>query len=604
MLKTEIGPVYPPAMQMGGSLDLMGIPVHKVGASDILNFMATVIETGKQAIVLNVNVYIANTAFRNPWMKALFNESQLVFCDGDGIRWGLRILGHIPPPKVTYNIWLWLLADWCQDRDFSIYLLGAQPGVAEQAAIKLKNRYPGLRILGTHQGFFEKQGPENDAVVDQINRLCPDILLVCFGTGYQEQWVADNASRLSVHVLLTGGAALKYAAGVIDITPQWIARLQMEWFYRFLQEPGRLFVRYIIGNPLFIIRIILERLRRQWKKRSIMTKLSDFYKNRPVLVVGADGFLGSNCTLALHKLGARVTAMTRRAKAQVVGFTGNIVRGDLKDPNTAAQVVAGQHIVFDFVGTFRPVYSNVLDAEELSAHYRPHVNLYIACSQCNPPPLVIFCSSRLVYGKPQYLPVDEKHPLQPGCFYAAHKLLLERYLHVLSNIAGLRYVVVRLSNPYGPCASRASKNHTIINRFIQQAREGKTLTIYGDGKQLRDYIYVDDAIDTFLKCAATPECRDNTFNFGGIKSISLRKAVELIVHRFGGCIQTVPWSSDYKLIETGDYHTDLTKLSSFIDLQLPRSFEEGLTQMSRLFEEGLTQMSRLFEEGLTQMSTK
>lgn len=252
-----------------GALDLMGIPVHKVGASDILSFMATVIEAGKQSLVLNVNVYAANTSLRNPSLKAIYNKSQLVFCDGDGIRWGLRILGQKPPPKVTYNVWLWQLADWCQDRGFSIYLLGAHPGVAEKAEIKLKARYPNLRILGTHHGFFDKQGSENDAVVDHINRLRPEVLLVCFGTGYQEKWIDNNASRLAVNVLLSGGAALKYAADVIPITPQWIARLQIEWLYRFLKEPGRLFFRYIIGNPHFIVRVMLERLRLQCKKRRI-----------------------------------------------------------------------------------------------------------------------------------------------------------------------------------------------------------------------------------------------------------------------------------------------------------------------------------------------
>lgn len=310
-----------------------------------------------------------------------------------------------------------------------------------------------------------------------------------------------------------------------------------------------------------------------------MIQLSDFYKNRRVLVVGADGFLGTHCVLALQELGAQVTITTRRDKRQSVDFSGNIVRGDLKDSNTAAQAVAGQQIVFDFIGSSNPSHSNVLGTEDLIAEYRPHMNLFIACSQCDPPPLVVFCSSRLVYGRPQYLPVDENHPLQAGCFYAAHKLMLERYLYVLSKTTKLGYMVIRLSNPYGLYSSEKPNKNTIMNLFIQQAREGKALVIYGDGKQLRDYLYVDDVIEVFLKCAATPQCHNNVFNLGGSESISMYNAAELVVRRFGGSIQTVPWSIDYKLIETGDYYTDLTKLRSFIDLQPLKSFEFGLSMM-------------------------
>ena len=256
------GPVCQPAPRRPGAINIMGLPVHPVDSAAILEFFAGVIETDRQALGLHANVLGCNLAARNPWLKALYNEAQLVHCDGDGIRWGCRILGLPPPPKVAYNVWLWELVAWCEQRGFSLYLLGGRPGVAQRAADNLTARHPGLRIPGVHHGYFDKQGPQSDRVVAEINRLGPDFLLVCFGMPTQELWVRDNKSRLAVHVLLTAGAALDFAAGDVPVAPGWMIRLQIEWLFRFLREPVRMFRRYIIGNLQFIGRALAERLRR------------------------------------------------------------------------------------------------------------------------------------------------------------------------------------------------------------------------------------------------------------------------------------------------------------------------------------------------------
>ena len=253
---------YPPARRREGALDLMGVTVHPVDSSQVLGFIADVIAQGRRAAILHLNVFGANLAARHRWLKEYYGDAPLVFCDGDGIRWGLRILGLPAPPKITYREWLVRLASWCEERGFSMYLLGARPGVATEAARNLAARHPRLRIAGTHDGYFDKEGPETDAVVAQINGVRPDVLLVCFGMPAQERWVRDNSPRLAAHVVLTGGAALDYAAGIVPMTPPWMARYHMEWLFRFLREPVRLFGRYIIGNPRFMARVLVERLRR------------------------------------------------------------------------------------------------------------------------------------------------------------------------------------------------------------------------------------------------------------------------------------------------------------------------------------------------------
>ena len=266
-MKSQAEGIYLPVGRRAEALNLLGLPVHAVDARQVLDFMAEAIAAKRQAVILHLNVFGANLAARNPWLKAVFHDAQLVFCDGDGIRWGLRILGRKPPPKITYNEWLWQMADWCQEHGFSVYLLGGRPGVAQRAARNLEARNPDLRILGTHDGYFEKEGRQSETVVAEINRLHPDILLVCFGMPIQERWLRDNSSRLAVHVLLTGGAALDYAAGIIPVAPRWMKGLQIEWLFRFLREPVRLFGRYVIGNPRFMARVLAQRVRRSCKRR-------------------------------------------------------------------------------------------------------------------------------------------------------------------------------------------------------------------------------------------------------------------------------------------------------------------------------------------------
>lgn len=258
---------YRPANRVEGAIELLGISVHDVSATGVLDYMASVIRSRQQAVILHANAFAANLAARHGWMRQSFREAQMVFCDGDGIRMACRWLGLATPPKVTYARWLPLVADWCEQNGYSIYLLGGRPGVADLAARRFQERHPRIRVAGTHHGYFEKSGPESEAVVAEINCVRPDVLLVCFGMPIQEQWVRTHAPMLATHVVLTGGAALDYASGTAVTTPPWMVRLQLEWLFRLWMEPRRLFARYVLGNPEFILRILAERVQRAWGKR-------------------------------------------------------------------------------------------------------------------------------------------------------------------------------------------------------------------------------------------------------------------------------------------------------------------------------------------------
>jgi N-acetylglucosaminyldiphosphoundecaprenol N-acetyl-beta-D-mannosaminyltransferase len=253
---------YRSAPRLAGAVDILGVPVHPVNRQGILDYISSTIAARQQAIVLHANVFGVNLSNQHSWLKDFYRQAHLVFCDGDGIRWACVILGFQVPEKVTYNVFLWELAAFCERFRFSLYLLGGRPGVADQARANLQARYPQLHILGASDGYFPKDGDGSLAVIENINSVRPDVLLVCFGMPIQEQWVSDNASRLAVHVILTGGAAIDYGAGVIAVAPRWMKQLQMEWFFRLLVEPVRMFRRYVVGNPIFLARVLVGKFRK------------------------------------------------------------------------------------------------------------------------------------------------------------------------------------------------------------------------------------------------------------------------------------------------------------------------------------------------------
>lgn len=254
---------YRPALPESSPSYVLGLQLHRVGVDEIHQFIHQVIVLNQQALVLNLNVHCVNLALKTPWLKDFVNSAQLVFCDGDGVRWGARCLGINPPPKVTYNVWILQLAAFCEQHGHSLYFLGSKPGVAELAKQNLLTRFPKLKILGTHSGYFDKEGPGSEEVIGKINQLAPDILVVGFGMPVQEKWLEQNWKRLKVHIFLNGGAVFDYASGKLAKAPGWMIRHHMEWLYRLYQEPKRLFNRYVVGIPYFFWQIIKETLRKR-----------------------------------------------------------------------------------------------------------------------------------------------------------------------------------------------------------------------------------------------------------------------------------------------------------------------------------------------------
>ncbi|HID07961.1 MAG TPA: glycosyltransferase, partial [Armatimonadetes bacterium] len=209
--------------------------------------------------VMYANVHVLNTAYRDPDLRRILNRAELVYCDGAGVKLGARILGKHLPERMTGADWIHELCQACQETGMTLYLLGGEPGVAAKAAEVLATRYPGLSIVGTHHGHYNHTGPENDVVIAEINALQPDILLVGFGTPLQEKWIDHHFERLDVPVVWAVGALVDFVTGKKPRAPRWMLDHGLEWLYRLWSEPGRLWRRYVVGNPLFLWRVLMQR---------------------------------------------------------------------------------------------------------------------------------------------------------------------------------------------------------------------------------------------------------------------------------------------------------------------------------------------------------
>jgi len=311
-----------------------------------------------------------------------------------------------------------------------------------------------------------------------------------------------------------------------------------------------------------------------------------------VLVAGGNGFLGRNCVHELLRLGAEVAVIAR--KSCPVAGTQSFC-GDLRDAAFVRQAIRGRAIVFDFAGSGGALQSNRNPLVSLDAELRAQLTLLHSCSRERSNPLVMFCSSRLVYGRPHSLPVDESHPLSPQSIYAAHKIAVESYLNALAESNGLRHCTIRLSNPYGPFQPAGARGYGIINQFLSAAAVAQPIRIFGDGQQRRDYIYVNDVITAFLLCAAEPSCERQVFNLGGINSITLRDAAQMICELAGGTPLThQPWPSEHIAIETGDYVSDLRKLHTFVALPPQVPLREGFSRTLAFYRDAAIAPRRVF----------
>ena len=243
---------------------MLGVGVDPVTVEELHAGIKRLILGGERGTVLNVNANCLNLLCEDAALRRFFRDADLVFCDGAGVVLAARLLGRRIPERITYADWAWRLAAFARAEGLSLFLLGAGPGVAHRAARELRGRFSGLDISGVEHGFFDHTpgSPQNEAILRAINAARPDILIVGMGMPLQERWLMENRPRIDAGVALTGGAVFDYVSGGQRRGPRLLTDNGFEWLARLLLEPRRLWRRYLIGNPLFLLRVLGQRFGR------------------------------------------------------------------------------------------------------------------------------------------------------------------------------------------------------------------------------------------------------------------------------------------------------------------------------------------------------
>jgi UDP-glucose 4-epimerase len=310
------------------------------------------------------------------------------------------------------------------------------------------------------------------------------------------------------------------------------------------------------------------------------------FRDRAVLVIGGLGFIGGRLVDVLAARGARVTVVTpsrdrhREAALDHEARGVRIIDGDVRDSAAMESAVRGQDVVFNLAGQSGAVRSMEQPWADLDVNARGMLTLAEALRRENREARVVFTGSRLEYGRVGPDPVAETHGVDPLCVHAIHKLMAEQYLRLYQRLYGISYAVARVTNPYGPGQPRSRIDYGVVNRLIHLALAGETLPIYGDGRQRRDYIYIDDVVEALL-ALGLPEgpclAASGVYNVGtGIGTSIADMATAITRTAGGGRLGFVPWPQLAEQIETGDFVADITRIRAELGWQPAVALEEGL----------------------------
>jgi UDP-glucose 4-epimerase len=309
------------------------------------------------------------------------------------------------------------------------------------------------------------------------------------------------------------------------------------------------------------------------------------YAGRRVLVIGGLGFIGSNLVARLAGLDARVTAVTpdRRRHDGLAGELEAagvaVFEADIRDAEAMRVAVAAQDIVFHVAGQSGAVRSMEDPWTDLDVNLRGTLVLLEALRVVNPAARLVCAGSRLQYGRVAELPVSEDAAIAPMCLHAVHKSTIEAYLGVYERLFGLRCTAARITNPYGPGQPASTTAYGVINQMIRRALTGGTLTIYGDGTQLRDYLYIDDLVDALLRLGEAHGADGCIYNVGSGHGTSLVDLARLIVELAGdGRIAHVEWPELASRIETGDFVADVSRLATDLQWKPSVALADGLAR--------------------------
>ncbi len=313
-----------------------------------------------------------------------------------------------------------------------------------------------------------------------------------------------------------------------------------------------------------------------------------------VLITGGMGFIGSNLARRLIKYDNQVTVVD----SLIPEYGGNVRNlydlqdqvtinlSDVRDPFSINELIKDQNYLFNLAGQTSHLDSMENPFTDLDINAKAQLSILEACRKNNPDIRIVFASTRQIYGKPQYLPVDEKHALHPADVNGVNKIAGESY-HILYNqVYGIASSVLRLTNTYGPRMRIKDARQTFLGIWIRNLLEGKPIQIFGDGKQRRDYNFVEDVIDALLIGATRTEAVGKVYNLGSPDPLSLEDTAKVMCKlTHGSAYEFVSFPKDRQAIDVGDFISDYSSFASSFGWEPRVSFEDGMLRSFEYFKE-------------------
>jgi nucleoside-diphosphate-sugar epimerase len=327
----------------------------------------------------------------------------------------------------------------------------------------------------------------------------------------------------------------------------------------------------------------------------IAPELMDAFRGKRVLITGGLGFIGSTLARELVEAGSSVVLVD----SLIPEYGGNLYNiagfedrlrvnvSDVRDEHSFRYLVKGQDFLFNLAGQTSHLDSMENPYADLEINCRSQLSILEACRRHNPEIRIVFASTRQLYGRPQYLPVDESHPLAPVDVNGINKLAGERYHLLYGEVYGIQVCVLRLTNTYGPRMRVKDARQTFLGYWFRELLSGHELLVFGDGEQRRDFNYVDDAVHAFLLAATRDDALGKVYNLGASDVISLAELANLLVGIQGEAARyrIVPFPSDRKAIDIGDYYADFSTIQRELGWEPQVSLAEGVRRSLDFYRE-------------------
>jgi N-acetylglucosaminyldiphosphoundecaprenol N-acetyl-beta-D-mannosaminyltransferase len=247
------------APQRRGRVSVLSVPIDAWQVDDLVASAIEWAAARSARTIMYANVHVLNTAHVQPALQRALRQADTVYCDGSGVRLGACMLGGSLPARMTGADWIEDFCSAAAGAGTRVFLLAGEAGVAARAAEVLIGRHPGLCIVGTHHGYLDED-PATASALAAIEATEPEVVFVGMGTPRQELWVMKHRDRLGPRVVWCVGALFDFVAGVQQRGPRWLVDHHMEWAARLLSDPRRLWKRYVVGNPLFLMRVAWARV--------------------------------------------------------------------------------------------------------------------------------------------------------------------------------------------------------------------------------------------------------------------------------------------------------------------------------------------------------